>query len=277
MLESAWLDYSEFTLYTREFVNLNHWAYYVHIGAYDSYINFSLPSKEMVSIDVKTALIYYYYLMEKALGNDPTTGATLYLTRVTRDVIPSFNNLVEHVDNRLVNRKLVYNWLLENHVTLKQQQSTVQFTLTLDSIYKKMKDEVSIIGNHFHMDAHAHVENMVSGVYTDLVIELLPGVTDIESWVLSKGLPVRFDDVTEYLTVMISLYENSTGWSLADLALVSKTHKALLAVIKQLSSYTIQLLGYTNSQPIKPVNHIRVTPGNHISLTEQKLTYYDNH
>jgi bifunctional DNA-binding transcriptional regulator/antitoxin component of YhaV-PrlF toxin-antitoxin module len=129
-----------------------------------------------------------------------------------------------------------------------------------------MVEEAAIVSNHGHMDGKAMAEYLISKTYKDVYLDILPNES-FNTWLINRELPDSFKTTAEYVLVLKSLYENSTGFSLTILDNTSKTHKAMLDVLGKLSSYTIQLLGYTNQQPIKPVNTNRVSPGNIITTS----------
>ena len=271
MLESVWLDYTDFTLYTREFVGMNHWFYYTLKGFNKTYVTIDINNYGNYLLDSQTALDYYIYLTNKVLGfNQPRTN--IVMSRIITDTIENYEYFNTGINSNLIEIESVYDTLKRNHLDATTFLNQNQLSSRLNDLYLKMKSENDLIASYTHMDANAMAKVLVSRVYKESVHEY--DLSNIESKLIDKNLPLEFDTLEDYTFVLNTIFSNCTGINLINFNTVSLTHKNLLEVLKRLSSYTIQLLGYTNRQPIKPVNDLRITPGD----LEQKTlhSYYLN-
>jgi hypothetical protein len=262
MLESALLDYSEFTEYTREFVYLAHWAYLTQKGYLKYYISFKELNGTLKTLSAKDAFIYYTYLYAKEININIERMSTLLVTHVVKEVIPTEEEFNKDVSRRFT-RYNIAEYMVANAVRLNTTTSAESATKLIESIYKQIQNELTLVSNFSHMDERAYCESVVYRRYQDILLDI--DIPDMSKWLFDRNLSTGYDSDPEYKAILDQLFVGSTGVDVDGLNRTKALHKAMLSILKQLSSYSIQLVGYTNDVPIRDCGFRMIRPGDLLS------------
>jgi hypothetical protein len=258
MLESALLDYSEFTEYTREFVYLAHWAFLTQKGYFKYYITFKELNGTLKTLSVKDAFIYYIYLYAKEINVNIERISTLLVTHVVKEDIPTIEEFNKDVSRRFV-RYNIAEYMVANAVRLSTITSAESATKLIESIYKQIQNELTLVSNFSHMDERAYCESVVYRRYQDILLDI--NIPDMSKWLFDRNLSTKYDSEAEYKSILDQLFVGSTGVDIEGLNRTKAMHKAMLSILKQLSSYSIQVIGYTNDVPIVDCGFRMIRPG----------------
>lgn len=262
-LESAMVDYTDSVPDPLPDVLLKHWAYMSSKGLYDVLVNFNHPTTaDVISLPAKEALIYYSYIMMSVMGYRPTyvpsfldVGYRLHprppVELLYKDLLPSLFPDLKDIADQLVKRQ----------PTIRECRSVTEFWELVYKIYEESKW-------HWGLKASIHdplkrgiVAKMVSRLYGIESLELVEGDVTIGEWLKERSLPVFDGTAEEGLAICTLIFKKATGYTVDDTKTARAIQRAMVAIFKQLSSYSVQIMREINDSAIIPLNWAAIRIG----------------
>ena len=256
VLESAFIDYNDSTEFTREYIYLSNWWYLSSLGYFDFVSSFKQLNGDIKTLNAKEAFILMVYLFNLSIDRKLKFIPEISAGRVVKTNCPDRKETLSKVSNRMAKYKLFEK--LEEDVLLPVIINSVsEAKRFLNNTYEQVQKELKMVANFSHKDERAYAQTIVNSFYTDYT--LTSENVSYNSWLESKGIKKDFtkEEVDIYLKELVNLF---TGLY-EDKYSLSKTHMALLELMKQLSSYSVQYIGYSNLEPIKEAGFVAIRHG----------------
>lgn len=271
IVESSVIDYSDATPYTMESILVNHWLLLSRAGLYTSYVQIKNPKTgSRVPVTVYEAFLYWAYACYASVygveNPDPNNGfypggihnlfkniPNFTANRVQQIVLPSINKMMEVVDSKYVD--------ISTAQKIKDLHTNYSSIISTESFYNKCKDifnaaqaEISIVSGFEHHLAQGMAKNLVCQVYSDVTEPSFTAPVNYIDWMNSKNLPHEGFNRDDWLQVVASVYIQSTGLDLDTTPSIRNIQKAMVAIMEQLSSYSIQWVREVNDGSIIVLN-----------------------
>lgn len=252
VLESSVLDLTDASVYTRSDCLLNHWLYLASIDQYKAVIVVDNPKNgEPLTLTVKDAFVVFLYTFNKARGLTLPNIPLLDAQFVRRQPAPSKADLQSLVESRLVSSDVI-NVALDALLPLKQYISPITFYEAMEQVHATQMLHRNMYVSQQHMLGRVQVEMMVSHLYADIPCDLDAG-TSYTSWFNERGLDIATLSTLESDLLATSLVSRATGADLKATQSLKEIQAAMLRLMSQLSSYSVQYLQSINSDPIRVV------------------------
>lgn len=241
VLESSVVDRSEAFAVKFGDVLLNHWISWACEGNYLAMVNFDNPANgESLWFTAKDAFILFLYAYNAAHGLRLETIPDVVATFVRKPVIPSFEQLRELAQPSRVPDNWIH-YLREDQPVIGDVISTVAFYEKCQEIHQSWKLHSDFIAFREHMTCRGQTENVAYHLYQDVPYDLAGGVTYAD-WLQSKNL--ELDDLSkeEFDLLANNLLAVATGGDLKVSVGLSDLQESMVRLLRQLSSYSIQLV-----------------------------------
>ncbi len=262
ILESSMLDYTDATRHTLEDILMNYWLWMSANGYYTAVTRFKDPTTDVVyTLEPSDAFIYMLYILARALGSDIATVPTYIALRVQRNPRPTVADVMSVADFSYVSDTDITSWLVSNQLPMTECQSREAFYTFCQNVYNNVQKQDRLVSNIGHEYKRAIVSAMVDRMYGDSVITFADNGMDFPSWLNLKGLPSTPFTVDQSLTLISEIVANATGSDMSTVLSTANVQKALISILKQLSSYSVQFLSEINSNPIKMLGWAAIRPG----------------
>lgn len=275
LLESAVIDYSNSALYSIEEILLNHWLYLSSLGLYKSYVTVINPkTNEKIALTTKDAFTVYWYAYCRSINIDVVKVPKLIATRVQRIPMVTPEDALSVVDKTLVNSS-VFNTAISIQPVIKPIISTQAFYSCCEKIYQSTLLQIKLISNHEDYRTRGMVANMVNRIYCDKYCSL--GQTDeaYETWFKDRLLDISDLSQTEFGVLATNTLEAATSLKLNQGSSLKNLQKAMIGLLSQLSSYSIQVVSDINDSAMKVTQWPAVRPGNILSDSKTNIKYTD--
>jgi len=251
-LESSMWDYSNATPYTMEDTLLNHWLWLSSNGLYyQAVVAVNNPKTgERIPMVVKDAYIFMLYAYCKSVGIDLVTIPPMYAKRVQRIPTPSVDDLMSVVDTSYVTRQQAMDVLAV--------QPSIPNMISTEAFYNKCKEindacqyQRKYIALQEHQYRRGLVHGMVSRIYSDNICQMAPSGTTYASWFAERN--IKIDDFTreDLELAWLQLVKDATGASLVTTNSLRALQAAMVRLMTQLSSYTVQFMREINETDIR--------------------------
>lgn len=263
VLDSSMVDYSNAVPETFEMVAIREWFHLSQRGYYDVVINFKDPGTgEPRTLFAHDAFLYMQYLVLKAEGFD-IQEVPQYINMQQRILPkPTVEDLLSVVDTTKHNLRRHAEEIVRRQPDIGPVMSVSAFHV----LARKLTEEclfhwylISSMGDHYE---RAMVENMVRRLYEDVRQDYDTQTLSMDTWLRSKDLPPYAYSYEEALQLAKTIYEASTGLEVGSVLTLKNIQAAMIAITKQLSSYTIQFTSSIIDDDIVLINWPAIRLGN---------------
>src|SRR5690606_28274306 len=274
VLESSFVDTSNSDGVDLADVVLNHWAYFSHIGYYNTMLTTINPtSNETLVMSAKDAWYLYLYLYNKARGVELETLPVFECKNVVRIPQPSAEELrsvasYQYVDDEFIREALDMAGDVENYISVES------FREACVAIKRQMENHRQLAVLQMHLNTRAEVLQMVDRFYMHFGITVNETVP-YSTWLEEKGF--KFADATPmeldaFAATVLSL---ATGSTLSDDKSVREIHTAMVKIMEQLSSYNVQYVSRVVDSQISVIERGHLRYGDS-SETSRDLVYVEH-
>lgn len=251
VLESAMIDYTDAVPQTLHSVYINQWIYFANTSRMPVYIRVPNPHTgvEMV-MSTKNAYLYFLYAHWKLANVTMDTIPPLFVQRRILEEDFGVQKLTDIVDGELITS--------DEAQTVYDSRYQVGAVTTLEEYRKTCQDahKQIILQHNFHykeehLEKRAYYEAMVTRLYADELMVHDQQDKSYPAFLAANGL--AYEDLTldEWQQLYESIYEKITGVDMTVTANIASVQKAMIGIMQQLSSYSIQLLTDINKDAIK--------------------------
>lgn len=260
-LESAMFDYNNAVPDPLVDVLRREWLSHAMNGRYNVIVQFKDPvTAEHRSLYAKDAYIYMMYIKLMSSGYDIKHVPTLINEKERRVPLPTVDELVSIVpDNRMM--RTIANGLLENMPPLTSFLSRTSFYEYAYALYEANRLQWYLVSNTHNMYNRAYVANMVYKLYCDKAYEYPDPTKLIGEWLDEHDLPVYNFTVDQADKLVSDIFQSAVGLIIDDTKVLANVQKAMLALLLQLSSYSIQIIRDTHDGDIIPINTTGIRVG----------------
>lgn len=262
-LESKMVDISDSVPFPLDEVLLYLWATMIDKGLYNAIVTFKDPKiSENISIEAKDAFIYMQYITLKSLGISTVNIPDFVNLRSIRSPKPLLAELLYFVDKSLINVVNAAVDIRNNFPDLTLTHSTSSFFNLGKNIFDECLRHWYIISHTEDLYERVYVENVALSMFETRLVTLVDQPTSVESFLTSRNLR-EYDYTYKEAEVLIqSIFNAATGLDIDNSKLLKNIQKAMIAIMKTLSSYTVQYITDINDSDIIPLNWSAVRLGN---------------
>lgn len=260
VLESNVLDKTDAEPFTLTEVVLNHWIYLSNIGLYNTVLSVNNPGTgEMMRIGAKDAFTLYLYTYNKAMGYTFEHIPRLEALRVRRVKQPMPAELKGLVERKYVPHELI-DYAFENQPAIGNYISVDSFRNAAIDIHQAMLRHRDLAVYQPHYKTRGQLKQATDRFYMDYPIDPENGQS-YSSWFKERSLDVEQLSDLELELLSNDLFTLATGQDAATTKSLKQIHAAMLSVMGQLSSYSVQYIQTINSGTLKIVDWPYLRPG----------------
>lgn len=272
VLESSVLDLTDASVFTLSDCLLNHWLYLTTIDYYKSVVVVDNPKTgDALTLQMKDAFIVFLYCYNKARGLELVQLPVLEAINVRRLPSPSFAKLRSMADPELVSDALLKK-ARDILTPIGTYISTIAFHEAMLKVHQNQLDHRTMWTSQEHMEARVQTEAAISHLYCDIKCDL-GSDTSYLAWFQDKGLDIPEFSELEADLLATELLAAATGTNLKVSSSLKEMQGAMLRLMTQLSSYSIQFLQSINSQPITIVDWPAVRIGDDLVSGADKFPW----
>ncbi len=282
VLESSMVDYENDTPYTLTDILLAHWVYLSVNGNYVAYINITNPkSGDVIALSALDAFTLAWYAFCYSVGLVLDVVPPVFAKRVQRFMPIRPNgppvgpatvaDIMTVVDPNYVSQATATQALSMQPV-IGNIISTEAFYTTCTQIYAAAQMQRNLCALQEHMLARGYVHGMISRIYSDNICQLAPPGTLYADWFTARTIDVSTLSASDFGTLYTNIVNQATGMALNQTSTLQELQTAMINLLSQLSSYSIQVVGQINNTNIQQANWTAVRAGD-TSVYGQALDY----
>lgn len=263
VLHSSMSDLTNAVPETFENVAIRQWCSMSVAGDYDAFVTFNDPKSSITySLKAVDAFIYMYYASLRADGLTIDRLPDFLNIRQRVNPKPTVQDLLQIVDTEQHNLRAYAETLVAGQPALRPCHSVSAFNTLVTAIYDECYRHWFIISSTEDYYERAMVENMTHRLFEDKRVTLPITSASMTEWLFEKNLPAYTYDRAEALALISNIYRAALGLKLNTQVKLSNVQKALLGLMEELSSYSIQFTREINETDLILVNWPAVRAGN---------------
>lgn len=249
VLESNVLDLKESEPYTLAEILLNHWIYLADKNRYTAVVTLNLPDGgEASKLSMKDAWVLYQYIYMLRSGWQMITIPPIMAKRIRRMPLPTFEELrgicsYEHVDSQYVKEALRGNVAIDSYVSVDT------FVLDMIQVHQRMllHRDLYVWRNDFYQ--YGEIKQMTDRIYADYPVDMYKGDNYAE-WLGARNISLEKYTPNQLDEILQNLLSQATGKELRLTQNLKDIHAAMLGIMTQLSSYSVQYIQQINEEAV---------------------------
>lgn len=254
VLESSILDLTDALPFTLSDALLNHWLYFAQTQQYSAIVTIDNPKTgSTLSFNTKDAFIVFLYAYNKARGVTLPNVPSPHAWMVRRQPTPSRQELLGLMEERFDREAYVTEALRNLTPVSLRYVSTLMFNETVTALHNDIMRHRFLYTTCEHFVQRGQIEQMVLRIYEDYPCNL-GDEQDYTSWFRDRGLDIDTFTYIEADILANQLLERCTGADLKKTKTLREIQAAMLRLMTQLSSYSVQYLQSINSYPVRTVD-----------------------
>ncbi|MBE0438297.1 MAG: hypothetical protein IBX57_00825 [Gammaproteobacteria bacterium] len=250
IIESSVIDWAQSGVVLKPDFLFYHWLYYASTGRYSTIVRTTHPrTNAQIDLNTKDAFIVYMYCFNKSLGVTLTDMPKFVAKGIRRSPTPSFDEL-----RRVVNSKYVSDDIIRHASNQVISEAPIvtpyNFIMTIGELYKQFAEHREVYSLQEHHIGRGQVQALMDHLYMETEVELLDQLMTYQDYFKAKGYD--FNDMlnVEYSTLADDILDKVTGSNLSGSFSIGDVQRAMLGILSQMSSYTVQYLSEVNDEPI---------------------------
>ena len=262
-LESSVIDYNNAIPDTLEAVLLRQWAHMSSHGLYNSIVKFKDPKTSEVRIlSTLDAFIYMYYVTLQSIGIEVEEIPVFINLKSRAHPKPSLEYLLEVVDSSISDLPAIATNILQNQPNIPVCLSAGNFYKLAYKLYEEAQNHLTLVSATEDYEKRGMLQNMILRLYQDEAIIFPIEDYNVDNWLLANSLPKYNYTLSQARDLIKNIFIAGTNMSIDDSKSLGAIQKAMLSIMTQLSSYSVQFLRDINGSNLKPLNWAAIRVGN---------------
>ena len=255
-LESSMVDRTDSRPYTLSEVLIDHWAYLSQYGGYRSVfvIHKDVLTGELISLSTRDAFIYFMYVLAKRAGITLEVIPSWYANKIIRNPRPTIDELKQHIASDYLPQPNLVESLLQQCPRYENTNSRLKFYQWSKRVYDTYLHHAGVISNTQTPIGRGMVKMVCDRLTMGYDVIFEETGIQYSQWLTQRGLSLDGYELEDIDKLIANLIEGSTGHRIDETRLLKNIQKAMVSILRQLSSYSIQLINDINEMPIRPFN-----------------------
>jgi hypothetical protein len=250
VLQSSMLDTTDATPYKLSDCLLNHWLYFGSLGIYTAITTVQDPvTGDYYNFTPTDAFIVYMYCFQVGQGLPPLeTIPMLWANKVRKIPTPPPSEIQQFLTDAVDSEDLAAVYLNQPSIA-NTYVSIDAFNAAVNAIHDGELFQHALFSTQGHLWTRAEMEFATLYLWTDYQCDLGAGQNYAE-WFSSRNLDIPSLSVEQMNTLANNIVMTATGANNSTVETLADLQAAMLGIMQQLSSYTVQYIATINTSPL---------------------------
>lgn len=260
--ESEVIDTSEQLPITLPEMLLNHWLYFSTNNRYPAVITVINPyTSQTMRMSVKEAFVLWLYCINRINQIELDVVPLVDAIHVKRTPVPTVQQLMGIVEERLVSRRLVEQ-LVAEQVPVGVMTSTEAFYDTVFEVHKTYLRHRNAFEYSQHLEARGQIQAVTDRFFTMAKCQLteIPGES-YGTYFDNRGWDFADFSAADFELLANDLFEKATGSDVRVNVSLRDVQRAMLSIMSQLGTYATQYIQTIDAAPATMIGNITIRIG----------------
>lgn len=261
VLESSVVDTTDASPYKLADCLLNHWLYFATTGIYTAFISVQDPKTgDDYSFSARDAFIVYMYCFAAGIGLPMDTIPALTASKVRKIPMPTAADILPYLTGA-VDPAVDLPAVFRNQPVIARQYISIEsFNTIVNAIHQGELYQHALFSSQGHLWTRAELEFATLFLWTDYKCDLGVGQSFAE-WFSSRNLDIPSLNQSQLASLASAIVVAATGTDVSKVESLANIQAAMLGIMTQLSSYTVQYIAAINTTPIIEMEHPSIRLG----------------
>lgn len=255
LMESTIIDYSGSEHYTLADILLYHWIWLSKTNHYRAYVQVTSPvTNETLSLTAKEAFEFYVYASCATIGITLTKLPAVIAARVIRTPRPTIADLMTAADVTVVPESFAVDMLARLPVpqTMISVDSFYQYCVTL---HQAALSQYYTLCQETGMDAYGQKYGVINRCWADVGVQTgdVPNQFYAD-WFTARNILISEYRPSDLASIANDLLSAATGVDSAAAITLKDIQNAMVRLMGDLSSYSVQYVAHINDGPVVDAN-----------------------
>lgn len=255
LMESTIIDYTGSEHYTLADILLYHWIWLSYTNQYRAYVQVTSPAtNETLSLTAKEAFAFYVYASCNIIGITLDKVPAVIAKRVIRTPRPSVDDLMTAADVTVVPRSFAENMLgiLPVPQTMISTDSFYQYCV---SLHRAALSQYYTVCQETAMDAFGQKWGIINRCWADVGVQSGDHAGQFYAdWFSQRNIVIADYTKADLATIANDLLAAATGVDSAAAITLKDIQAAMVRLMGDLSSYSVQYVAHINDGPVVDAN-----------------------
>lgn len=249
VLESSVLDLTDATVYRFSDCLLNHWIYFAATGRYIAYISVEDPrTGDFYNFTAKDAFIVYMYVLAGSIGLPLTEIPTIYAQKVRQIPTPPASEIQPYLTNAVTANDIAAAY--QNQPVIARSYISIDaFNAAVTAIHQGELWQYALFSTQGDMWTRAELEFATLYQWTNYLCDFGIG-ENYAAWFSSRNLDIPSLTPAQMGEMATAIVATATGINSTATESLANIQAAMLGIMKQLSSYSVQYIASINTTPL---------------------------
>ena len=272
LLESSVVDYANSEHYTLPDTLFNHWIWLSHTDKYKTYINFNSPlNDDLIVMSVKDAFVFYLYATMRTYGLVPEKLPLVMCRRVARSPKPNLADL-----RQVTTWRVSPNWIqnaINRMPVIPNLISTEGFYDFCKTLQEQAMQQYWMVCQEPGLHAYSEKFAAVSRLWTNAWVQLGREGQTYAQWFAERNIAIDEYTQEDFRSVSQTILSRATGTDGANAITLKDVQDAMIRLMTQLSSYSVQFVANINTEAILDAPNATTRIDDTIGISEHSSAY----
>jgi hypothetical protein len=273
LLESSIIDFTGSERYTLADILLNHWLWLSHLDHYRAFISVTSPlTGEALVMTARDAFVFYTYATCVNMNITLVRLPKVVAERVMLVPKPTVQDVMSVVNPKVVSTEFAQN-MLSLVPTTNPMISVDTFNEHCRSIQKCALLQYGYASSEQFNNARGQKMGLITRFWADVGIQLGEEGQFYADWFSDRNITISEYTLSHLAQLSVDLLEAATGIIASKAISLEDIQRAMIRIMSQLSSYSVQYNSAINSTAILDAGESGTRPDNITGYTKyhQKL------
>lgn len=275
-VESSMIDRTGATPWALEDILLSEWLHLSSQGIYTAVIGITNPrTSERMPMTVADAYAVMIYCLFGSIGLPLQYVEPVIALRAQRIPGQTVAGMASIVNGKYVTTDMLQQ-VLEYQPTIVKSDSIISteaFYNLAQDIYTSAQVQRNLIALQEHQYTRGQLHGAVSSIYADVACAFEGDGQLYATWLTDRNIKITDFTENELGLLMIDVLKEATGLALNTTKSIKDVQAALMRLMAELSSYSIQFLSTINNSSIKVFDWPMIRLGDHLSHVDGEAAF----
>ncbi len=261
VLESSLVQNADNSTQSIQETALSLWGYTAATGKYAVYTRIKNPvTGEEMTLSMLQAYHYFFYAYCMVHSRQLQTVPLIYAQFIPRIPAPTVAEVMNHVDTAYVSEEKVIELMAMN----PQVTAFVNADMFNDgclAVFNAVNRQATLVAQEEHFYSRGLLHGAFAKQYSDYLLTTAETGEDIKAYFSSIDIPTTGFNELEWQQIYLDLFQACTGFDMQAAVQTSDLQRAMIRLMTQLSSYSVQFVSELSGSTIRSLNWAAIRLG----------------
>lgn len=261
VLESSLVQNADSSTQSIQETALSLWGYTAATNKYSVYTRIKDPvTGQELTLSMLQAYHYFIYAFCMAHARPLQTVPLIYAQFVPRIPPPTLAEVMNHVDTQYVSEEKIIQ-LMSMNPAITAFVNVEMFKDACQMVFAATNNQATLVAQEEHFYARGILHGAFAKQYSDYLLTTAETGQDIKAYFSSFDIPTAGFTVMEWQRIYLDLFQACTGFDMQAAVQTSDLQRAMIRLMTQLSSYSVQFVSELTGTAIRSLNWAAVRLG----------------